>query len=70
MQIFDDRRCNSNQKWNNDKCKSPKEQVCKKDYTWNPATCTCEYVKYLGCFNDDSVITYDEIIDVVLSDLN
>ena len=38
---FDGRKCNSNQKWNNDKyryeCK--KHHICEKDYVWNPATC-------------------------------
>ena len=42
--IFDGRKCNPNQKWNNDKfwckCKNPKKHsVCKKDFIWNPATC-------------------------------
>ena len=40
---FDDRKCNSNQKWNNDKfwCeyKSPKEhKAYEKYYIWNPTT--------------------------------
>ena len=48
---FDSKKCNSNQKWNNDKCrwerKNAKEhRVCKKDYIWNLATCTCENVVY------------------------
>ena len=33
---FDDEKCNSNQKWNNDKCrclcKNPKEHLCVKKY--------------------------------------
>ena len=36
---FNDRKCNSNQKWINDKCqcecKNSITHVCKKDYTWN-----------------------------------
>ena len=44
---FDGSKCNSNQKWNNDKfkchCKTLKEHnACEKDYIWNLATCTCE----------------------------
>ena len=35
----------------------------KKDYIWNPATCSCKNGKYLGSITDDSVITCDEIID-------
>ena len=40
---FDGRKCNSNQKWNNDKrrceCKNPEKHcVCEKDYICNPAT--------------------------------
>ena len=41
---FDGTKCNSNQKWNSDKCrykcKSPKEHhACEKDYIWNHAIC-------------------------------
>ena len=35
----------------------------KKDYIWNPATCTCENGEYLGSIIDDSVITCDDIIN-------
>ena len=50
---FGGRKCKSNQIFDNDKslceCKNPEEYlVCKKDYFWNPATCTCENGKYLG----------------------
>ena len=40
---FDGRKCNSNQWWNNDKCrcKCKKHHVCEKNYVWNPATCCC-----------------------------
>ena len=69
---FDGRKCNSNQKWNNNKCrcqcKNPKEHnSCKKDYIWNSATCICENGKYVGIITDDSVITCDEIIDTTKS---
>ena len=37
--------------------------MCKKDYIWNPATCSCENGKYLARIIDDSVITCDEIIE-------
>ena len=44
---FDARKCNSNQKLNNNKCrcgsKNLKEyNACYKDYIWNPCTCICE----------------------------
>ena len=55
---------NSNQWWNNNKCWCEcKKHICEKDYTWNPATYSCEYGKYLACIIDDSAITCDEIID-------
>ena len=36
----------------------------KKNYVWNPATCSCKNSKYLANIFDNSVITCDEIIDV------
>ena len=49
---FGGRKCNSNQRWNNDKCwceckNRKKYNACKKYYIWNPATCSCENGKYL-----------------------
>ena len=45
-------------------CENPKEQnTCKKNYIWNPTTCTCENVEYLTNTIDDSMITCDEIIN-------
>ena len=41
-----------------------KHCMCKKNYIWNPATCTCKIGKYLASITDDSVNTCDEIIDV------
>ena len=35
----------------------------KKNYIWNPTTCSCENGKYLANIIDDSVITCDEIIE-------
>ena len=37
--------------------------MCEKGSIWNPATCSCENVKYVGSVIDDSVISCDEIID-------
>ena len=48
---FDFKKCNSYQKWNNDK----------KNYIWNPSTCNCVNGKYLASVIDDSITTYDEI---------
>ena len=61
--IFDGRTYNSNQMWNNYKYWWKKDHICKKDYIWNSAICTCEHGKYLASINDDSGITCDEIID-------
>ena len=61
---FDGRKCNSNQWWNNDKCRCEckKRHVCEKDYIWNPATCSCVNGKYLASIMGDSAIMCDEII--------
>ena len=40
-----------------------KHNVCEKDYTWNPATCTYENGKHVGRFTDNSVITSDKILE-------
>ena len=37
--------------------------MCKGDYIWNPATCSCRNGKYLGSTTDDTVIKWDEIIE-------
>ena len=60
-QKFDGRKCNSNQKWNNDKCqcecKNLKQHyVCKKDYIWNLATCCWKNRKYLAIIIDDKIL--------------
>ena len=62
---FDSRKCNSNQKCNNDKCwcECKKHHIWEKDYIWNPDTCSCKNGKYLASIIDNSVITYDEIKD-------
>ena len=62
---LDGRKCNSDQWWNNDKCRCDckKRHVCEKDYVWNPTTCSCENGKHLVSILDDSSITFDEIIE-------
>ena len=37
---FDERKCNSDEWWENDKCQCEfkKRHVCEKDYIWNPST--------------------------------
>ena len=51
---FDARNCNSNQWWNNDKCRCEckKCHVCEKGYVWNPAKFNCENGKYLASIMD------------------
>ena len=43
-----DKKCNSNQWWNNKRCRCEckKIHVCEKDYIWNPRKCICENRKY------------------------
>ena len=69
-----EKKCNSNQWWNNNKCRCGCKNihVCKKDYVSNPATCNCENGKYLASIMDDSAImcnkvikTYDEEIKTI-----
>ena len=49
---FNQRKCNSNQKWNTHKCwcecKNQKNIIC--------APCSCKNGKYLGSIIDDSII--------------
>ena len=63
--IFDGRKYNSYQCWKNNKCQREckKHHICEKYYIWNPATCSCGNEKYLASLTNDSVITYDEIIE-------
>ena len=62
---FDGRKCNSDQWWNNNKCRCEckKRDVCEKDYIFNPATGSCENGQYLASILGDSAITRDEIIE-------
>ena len=50
---FHGKKCNSNQKWNNGKCRCRHENLkehylCKKYYIWNSAACSCGNGKYLA----------------------
>ena len=56
---FSGTTCNSNQKWNNDKCwcECKKYDTCKKDYNCNPSTGICENNRYLKSIVDDSVMS-------------
>ena len=62
---FDGRKCNSDQWWNNDKCRCEckKCHVCQKDYVSDLAACNCENEKYLASILDDSAIISHEIIE-------
>ena len=64
---FDEKKCNSNQKWNKNKCwcECKKRHICEKECIWNPATCSSRKRKYLASIVDNSVITCDGIIDAV-----
>ena len=59
---FDERKCNSDQWWNNDKCwcECKKRHIFEKDYVWTPATYNCKNGKYLVSIIDDSAIKCDE----------
>ena len=43
---------------------SVKKHVREKDYIWDPATCSCQYGKYLASIMDDSAIICDEFMSV------
>ena len=60
---FNGTKCDSNQWWNNNKCRCEcKKHICEKD-VWNPSTCICENGKYFANIMDDSVIMCDEVIE-------
>ena len=63
MKIRYSTKCNSNQKWNNDKCQC-ECHACKKDYSWNPSSCICGNSRHLKSIVDESVIAWDEIKSV------
>ena len=62
---FDERKCNSDQWWNNNKCQWECKScdVSPKDCIWNLSTCSCKNGKYLASIMDDSAITCDEVIE-------
>ena len=62
---FDGKKRNSDQWWNNDKCRCEwkKCRVCEKYYIWNPATCICENGKYLASVMGNSAIMCNEVIE-------
>ena len=64
---FNRATCNSNQKWNHDKCQleCKNYQICKNDYNWNPSKCICENGKYLKTIADNSKIEWDEIMYIM-----
>ena len=64
---FNGATCNSNEKWNNNKCKFEykKYRAFKKDYTWNSSTCVCENNSQLKSIVDGLVIVSDEITSVI-----
>ena len=39
--------------------------MCKKDYSWNPASYSCENGEYLPSIIDNSAIMCDEIIEEI-----
>ena len=53
---FDCRKHNSYQKWDSDKywCEFEKQKTCEKNYTCNPAICSCENGKFLANIMLDS----------------
>ena len=63
---FNSATCNSNQKRNSEtfKCECKNCRMCKKDYSCNPSTYTCENGTNLKSIADTSVIMYDEVINV------
>ena len=66
---FNSTTCDSNQKWNNNKClcKCKKYPPCKKDFSWNPNICICKNSRYFKSAVDNSVIVCDQIINVIES---
>ena len=64
---FNSKTFNSNQKWNNQTChcECKNYHKCKKDYSWNPSTCTFENSNDLKSIDDTSVMDCDEIILVM-----
>ena len=62
------RKCNLNQKKNNSKyrceCKNPTvNNTCEEDNNWNHTICSGENCEYLASSMNDSVITWDAIVN-------
>ena len=71
---FDGRKCNSRQKWSNDRykheCKKPKTHLaCEKDYIWNPSTCACKCDKdcKIGEYFRDSLCIKSLVDDLLVT---
>ena len=61
---LDGRKCNSNQKWNNDKYRCEcKKHICVKDYICNPSTCRCKNGKYKSLIDSKSLRIRSNKID-------
>ena len=62
---FDRRKCNSDQKWDNDKCwwNWKKHDIFEKGSNWISATCGRENGKYLAVITDDLVMVCDKNIE-------
>ena len=69
---FDGTKSNSNQWWNNDKCRCEckKVHVYEKGCVWNPAKCNCENGKYLTSIIDYSAIIFDDVIESYDEEIN
>ena len=67
---LDGTKCNSNQWWNNTKCRwdCKKTHVCEKDYVWHPTLCNSENPKYEASIMDK--IICDEVIDIKETNFN
>ena len=65
---FDSKACNSNPKWNNERCQyeCKNYQTCEEEYSWNPSASIWENGKYLKSVADDSKIVFDEIMNVTI----
>ena len=69
---FDGTKSNSNQWWNNDKCRCEckKVHVYEKGCVWNPAKCNCENGKYLTSIIDYSAVIFDDVIESYDEEIN
>ena len=50
------------------RCQYKRNHGCKKDYVWNPSTCTCDNGMCLESIADDLVNVSDKIIIVTNTD--